>query len=122
MYKHNFKDLRIWQGAMEIAKQIYLVTDKFPKNEQFSLSSQLSRSGISIPSNIAEGSYRSTNKDFSRFLDIAMGSSAEAETQLILAEWRGYITAEELEIILNKIHSIQKMTRRFKERALKGST
>jgi four helix bundle protein len=116
MYKHNFKDLKIWKEGMGIAKEIYLLTDKFPQKEQFALTSQLNRSGVSIPSNIAEGSYRTSDKEFSRFLDIALGSSAEAETQLILAEWRNYINKDELDTMIDKLHSLQKMTRVFKER------
>lgn len=116
MSKHNHKELKIWKDAMEVVKGIYTLTDKFPSQEQFVLRQQLIRSGISIPSNIAEGAYRTTNKDFSRFLDIAMGSAAEAETQLMIAEWRGYISTNELNELTRKINEIQKMTKIFQRK------
>ncbi len=115
MAKHNFKKLEIWMAGLEISKMIYTLTDKFPQREQFALTTQLNKSGVSIPSNIAEGSFRTTNKEFSRFIDISLGSSAEAETQLVIAEWRGYITSIQLRNVLDKIDSFQKRTIVFKE-------
>jgi four helix bundle protein len=79
----SFKELIVWQKAMELAIEIYDIAKKLPQEEMYSLSSQIKRSAISIPSNIAEGHKRGT-KDFVRFLIIAYGSSAELETQLIL--------------------------------------
>jgi four helix bundle protein len=79
----SFKELIVWQKAMELAKEVYNISKKLPPEEIYSLSSQIKRSAISIPSNIAEGHKRGT-KDFVRFLMIAYGSSAELETQLIL--------------------------------------
>jgi len=83
--KHNFRQLNIWKISIDFAKKVLKITRDFPKFEQYALVSQLNRSAISIPSNIAEGSARSTNKDFCRFLDIALGSAYELETQLILS-------------------------------------
>jgi len=80
---NSFKDLIVWQKAMDLTKEVYWVARKLPPEEMYSLSSQLKRSAISIPSNIAEGHKRGT-KDFIRFLIIAYGSSAELETQLML--------------------------------------
>jgi len=116
MSKHNFRNLEIWKDALEISKIIYKLSDKFPQKEQFALSNQLTRCGVSIPSNIAEGSFRTTNKEFSRFLYFNLGSVAEAETQLIIAEWRGYITQQEMSDAIQKIHSVLKRTIVFKER------
>src|SRR5680860_1287225 len=79
----SFKELIVWQKAMELAREIYDISKKLPPEEMYSLSSQIKRSAISIPSNIAEGHKRGT-KDFVRFLVISYGSSAELETQLIL--------------------------------------
>lgn len=81
----SFKELIVWQKAMELAKEIYNISKKLPPEEMYSLSSQLKRSALSIPSNIAEGHKRGT-KDFVRFLLIAYGSSAELETQLLLCK------------------------------------
>ena len=71
---HNFQNLTIWKEAMDLAQTIYATTKKFPKEEMYALSSQMQRAAVSIPSNIAEGAGRSTNKDFANFLSIAIGS------------------------------------------------
>ncbi|WP_395064096.1 four helix bundle protein [Flavobacterium sp.] len=110
--RHNFKKLKIWQIGMELAKQILDVTDSFPSSEKFSLKSQMDRCSISIPSNIAEGSSR-TNKSFSHFLDISLGSSFELQTQLILANHRKYIADELTNSIELKIEELQKATMAF---------
>lgn len=81
-----FKDLQVWQHAMELAKFVYQESAKLPVEERFGLTSQIRRCGVSIPPNIAEGSKRGTKKDYVQFLRIADGSSAELETQLLLAE------------------------------------
>lgn len=107
--RHNFKKLKIWQMSMEIAKIILDLTDTFPQHEKFGLKSQMDRSSVSIPSNIAEGSSR-TNKSFSHFIDIALGSSFELHTQLLLANYRRYISDEVTTEIENKIEEFQRMT------------
>lgn len=81
----NFKSLLIWQKGIEITRQAYDFVASFPKTEKYSLSSQITRAAISIPSNIAEGSSRKSNKDFGRFIEIALGSSFELETHIIVA-------------------------------------
>lgn len=78
--------LLVWQKAMELAGKIYIITKEFPHEEKFGLTSQIRRAAVSIPSNIAEGRSRGTRKDFAQFLHIALGSSAELETQLVLAQ------------------------------------
>ena len=110
---HNFKELLVWQKSRELVKEIYLVTEKFPKEEQFGLISQLRRAAISIPSNIAEGCGRRTNKDTKRFIEIAQGSSFEVETQLILAYDLGFISKKESLIIWKQTEEVQKMIRGF---------
>ncbi|KAA0206515.1 four helix bundle protein [Candidatus Uhrbacteria bacterium] len=82
----SFKDLIVWQKAMDLAKLVYQLTESLPKNEEFGLKSQMRRAAVSIPSNIAEGRKRGTRKDFTQFLRIADGSLAELETQLLLSE------------------------------------
>ena len=91
--RHNFKKLLIWQMGMEVSKVILVITESFPISEKYGLKSQMDRCCISTPSNIAEGSSR-TNKSFSHFLDIALGSSFELQTQILLANHRNYLSNE----------------------------
>lgn len=83
---HTYKDLIVWQKSIELVIQIYVLTDKFPKEEMYGLTSQIRRSAISIPSNIAEGKLRNSKKEFKQFLLIAFGSGGELETQLEIAK------------------------------------
>jgi len=106
---HNFKELVIWKKARELAKEIYLLCDGFPKTEMYGMSSQMKRAVISIPSNIAEGAGRTTDMEFCRFLDIATGSAFELETQLYLACDFGFISELSLQEIIPKIESLEKM-------------
>ena len=99
--RHNYKNLKIWMLGIEITYDVFKIIDDFPKEEKFGLASQISRCSISIPSNIAEGSSR-TDKSFSHFLDISLGSSFELETQLIIAGKRKYISKEQLNKIEDK--------------------
>ena len=115
MKRHNYKNLKIWQIGIEIVDDVFKMINNFPNKEKFGLSSQISRSSVSIPSNIAEGSSR-TDKSFSHFIDIALGSSFELETQLIIAFKRNYITQQELTLIEEKIAELQKMTMSFQNR------
>ena len=110
--RHNFKKLKIWQMGLEIAKSILDLTDTFPTFEKFGLKSQMDRCSISIPSNIAEGSSR-TNKSFSHFIDISLGSSFELQTQLLLSKHRNYLTEEAAEELENKIEDWQRATMVF---------
>ena len=107
--RHNYKNLKIWQLGIEIADDVFEIVKDFPQNEKYDLSSQINRCSISIPSNIAEGSAR-TNKSFSHFIDISLGSSFELGTQLILAYRRKYINQITLSEIEEKIEEFQKMT------------
>jgi len=110
--RHNFKKLKIWQMGMELAKIVLDMTDTLPVVEKFGLKSQLDRCSISMPSNIAEGSSR-TDKSFSHFIDIALGSSFELQTQLLLANHRKYITNEFTSDTEIKIEEFQKATMSF---------
>ena len=113
--RHNYKNLKIWKLGIEIVDDVYSIIDKFPKDERFGLISQISRCSVSIPNNIAEGSSR-TDKSFSHFIDIALGSSFELETQLIIAFKRNYISKENLIKIEGKIEEFQKMTMGFQNK------
>ena len=110
--RHNYKNLKIWQLALEIANNISDILLNFPMQEKYSLNSQISRCSISITSNIAEGSAR-TNKSFSHFLDISLGSSFELLTQLHIAQHRNYINQEVFNQLENKIEEFQRMTMAF---------
>ncbi|MBL1280639.1 MAG: four helix bundle protein [Fluviicola sp.] len=110
--KHNFRELKIWQVAMKVAKMTYDVTSKLPVEEKFGLKSQMNRSAVSVPSNIAEGSGRGGNKEFQHFLNIAISSSFELETQLLLAK---DIFDIEVELIIEQIHETQRMIAGFKK-------
>lgn len=106
--RHNYKNLKIWQMAMEITNNVFEISSGLPIEEKFGLKSQMNRCAVSIPSNIAEGSSRS-NKSFSHFINIALGSSFELITQLIISHNRNYISKETLEEIESKIDELQKM-------------
>ena len=110
--RHNFKNLKIWQMGMDLAKIILDITDTFPASEKFGLKSQMDRCSISMPSNFAEGSSR-TDKSFSHFIDISLGSSFELQTQLLLANHRKYIINELTNDIEIKIEEFQKSTMSF---------
>lgn len=90
----NFEDLLVWKQDMSLVKNIYFITHKFPRNEQFGITSQLRRAGLSVPLNIAEGHARDSRKEYLRFLSISAGSLAEVRTLLILSVDLGYITSE----------------------------
>ncbi len=107
---HNFKELKVWKTGIEISKYIFQLTRSFPAEERYGLISQMVRSAISIPSNIAEGCGRKTNKDFHHFfLNMTLGSSFELETQLIIAYEFNYINQETLDRNSKLLVDIQKM-------------
>ena len=117
MKKHNFREIKIWQEALVIVKEVYGFSSNLPKEEKYGITSQINRAAISIPSNIAEGSGRTSNKEFIRFLEIAISSSYELETQLILAEDLFNLPTNE---IIENLHALQNriggFTRQIKER------
>jgi four helix bundle protein len=90
----GYRDLKVWQAAMQLATEVYRLSAQFPKYETYGLSSQIQRSAVSVPSNIAEGHGRNSNKEFHHFLGMALGSLSELETQIILAQRLGYLTEE----------------------------
>ncbi len=110
--RHNYKNLKIWKLSLEITNEVSDVLQQFPKHERYDLSSQMNRCSISIPSNIAEGSAR-TDKSFSHFLDIALGSSFELGTQLLVSKYRNYIDESILKNFEKKLEEFQRMTMSF---------
>lgn len=110
--RHNYKNLKIWKLALEIANDVSDLLVDFPKHERYGLSSQLSNCSISMPSNIAEGS-SGTDKSFKHFLDISLGSSFELGTQLLVAKYRKYINGKTLNELEEKIEKFQRMTMVF---------
>lgn len=111
---HNFRKLDIWIEARRLVKEIYLLTQKFPSHEQFGLTNQVRRASISIPSNIAEGSAKSSNKEFCRFIEHSLGSSFEAETQLTLAFDLNYLDVDEFQKITSALQGHQIKMSNFK--------
>ena len=106
---HNFKQLQVWQMAMSMVKDIYVAISNFPPEEKYGLAQQLRRSAVSIPSNIAEGSGRGSQKEFAHFLSISLGSAYEVETQLLLSNELGLISEDRLQEIDSKMQQVQKM-------------
>ncbi|MBO7545708.1 MAG: four helix bundle protein [Paludibacteraceae bacterium] len=110
---HNFRKLQIWIESMDLVDAIYDKTKSFPRQEVVGLVSQMQRAAVSVPSNIAEGSGKS-NKDFARFLSISVGSLFELETQVLIAERRGYLDKDVSELLINKIIKLERMINTFR--------
>jgi len=109
MTLQTHKDLKVWQFSKELVVDIYKLTASFPKEEIYTITSQIKKSAISIPSNIAEGSARESNKEYIHFLYIALGSVAELDTQLRIAKDLGFINSKEFKEIIEKLDEIGKM-------------
>ncbi len=103
----DHKKLEVWKKSIEFVKEIYKLTEEFPSSEGYGLTNQIRRAAVSIPSNIAEGAARLSDKEFIQFLNIALGSCAEVETQLIIANDLNFI--EDVSFILTKLVEIRKM-------------
>ncbi|MCY1636425.1 four helix bundle protein [Marinifilum sp. D737] len=104
----NFKKLEVWKKSMSLAKEIYFLAKFLPKEERYGLYSQITRSAVSIPSNIAEGSAKSTEKEYKRYLEIALGSAFELETQLLLIQSLQIIN-KDIEQTIDQTCEVQKM-------------
>ncbi|MBY0476950.1 MAG: four helix bundle protein [Chitinophagaceae bacterium] len=109
----NFKDLKIWQKGMDIAISCFQLTESFPSTEKFGISSQINRAGVSIPSNIAEGSSRTSEKDYGRFIEISLGSSFELETQLLIAQRLKFGDDRKVADLITNVSEEQKMLAGF---------
>ena len=103
-------DLDVWKKSIDLVTEIYKVTESFPKSELYGLTSQIRRCAVSVPSNIAEGAARTSPKEFSHFLSIALGSLSELETQLIISNNLEFIPKSKFDSLLENIITIRKMT------------
>jgi four helix bundle protein len=104
----NYRDLVVWQDSIQLAKAIYKLTEKFPKHETYALADQIRRAVVSVPSNIAEGQARKAPGDFRRFLHIALGSLAEVDTQLVLAQEFDYLKSNDVDSLFEQIQVLRK--------------
>ncbi len=105
----NYRELIVWQKAMDLVELVYQATKQFPKEELYGLTSQVRRSAVSIPSNIAEGQARKSTAEFLNFLSIANGSRAEMETQILLAQRLNYVTTDTVQPILNLSEEVNRL-------------
>ncbi|MGO4884637.1 MAG: four helix bundle protein [Bryobacteraceae bacterium] len=104
----GFRDLRVWQGALDLVQRIYRVSARFPSEETYGLRSQIRRASVSVPSNIAEGHTRSSTKEYLNHLSMAQGSLAEVETQLEIAIRLEYVAAEKATALFTAIQQLRK--------------
>jgi four helix bundle protein len=109
MSARHYRELKVWQAAMELAERCYLVTKSFPKDELFGMTSQIRRAAASVPANIAEGQGRQSTKEFLRFLSIARGSLMELETHLILCQRVRLLKVLDAETLLDLADPISRM-------------
>lgn len=105
----HYKDLIVWQKAMDLVTEVYSVTKNLPKDELYGLTSQLRRAAVSVPSNIAEGNARTSSGDYLRFLSIARGSNSEVEIQLLICVRLDYLLEEDIKTALGLCEEIGKM-------------
>jgi four helix bundle protein len=104
----NYCELIVWQEGIKLAKAVYKLTEKFPRQETYALADQIRRAVVSVPSNIAEGQARKAPGDFRRFLHISLGSLAEVDTQLVLAQEFGYLSKEDIDVLNDQIQGLRK--------------
>ena len=105
----SYKDLMVWQRAIQMSLAIYCLTSGFPPEERYCLTSQLRRAGVSVPSNIAEGYGRGTRKDYKQFLSIARGSTLEVQTQLVIANKLGFCDPQQMKETESLSEEVSKM-------------
>lgn len=105
----TFKDLTVWQKAMDLCDEVYVLSKLLPKEETYALAQQMRRAAVSVPSNIAEGYKRNTNKDFIQFLSVSSGSNAEVETQIYIAVRQNLISEEHAKTALSLCTEVSKM-------------
>ena len=115
----NFKELKIWQKGFQIAINSFKLVSTFPKEEKFGIAMQITKAAVSISSNIAEGSSRTSEKDYNRFIEISLGSSFELETQLLIAATVNYGDKELRNEILKDVDEEQKMLTSFMNKLTK---
>jgi four helix bundle protein len=115
---HNFKELKIWQKAIDVCVDVYRATVNFPKDELFGLNTQMKRSAVSVAANISEGAGRNSDKEFLHFLGIANGSSYELQTHIVIANRIALLKEEKAEDLLHQLDEIQKMNRGLQQTLL----
>jgi four helix bundle protein len=115
MHVRNYRDLHVWNAAVDLARNIYVLTERFPPSERLGLSQQLRRAAVSVPFNIAEGHARGTTNEFVRFIRIARGSLAEITTQILLAQALRFLRSEDVERVMPAIDGIGRMLRRLEQ-------
>lgn len=111
----SYRDLIVWQQAMDLAALVYNLTREFPKHEQYGLTSQVCRAAVSVPSNIAEGHARDSTKEFLHHVSFAMGSLAEVETQILLAERLGYLPSDIVNSTITKTAELGRRLRSLQQ-------
>lgn len=111
---HRYKELKVWQKAIDLAVEVYRITEKLPNDERFGLIGQMNRSAVSIPSNIAEGAGRNTDKDFNNFLGVALGSSFELDTQLVVSNKLKYVNDQDFQKTEKELEHLQNMIVKLK--------
>ena len=111
--KHNFKNLKVWEKSVDLAVKVYQVTTEFPNEEKFGITSQMRRSSVSIPSNIAEGTAKNTSKAVLNSLDISLGESFELETQAIIAQRVGLLDQKTFDELEGDLSEVQRMIHGF---------
>ncbi|MTI20224.1 four helix bundle protein [Fulvivirga sp. RKSG066] len=109
----NYKNLKIWQKGFKLAMDTYALSAELPSDERFGLVSQINRAAVSIPSNIAEGSARSTDKAYKQYLEIALGSSFELETQLLIIKSLSLVDEERIDTLIGQVVEEEKMLSSF---------
>ena len=110
----NYRDLQIWRRSMGLVKTVYVESHSLPNNERFGLTSQIRRSAVSIPSNIAEGCSRSSTKEQIRFLEISLGSAFELETQLLISAETEMLSSQKVNSIIKELNEIQRMINAYR--------
>jgi len=111
----TFRDLIVWKKSMELVLKIYKLTENFPKSELYGLTSQIKRSAVAIPSNIAEGYIRSHTKEYAQFINIAFSSGAELETQLEISKMVGYIMNKDYENAVSLLNEVMRMLNKLSQ-------
>ncbi|WP_407940701.1 four helix bundle protein [Mucilaginibacter sp.] len=120
--RHNFKNLKVWQKAMDLTDLIFEYGKDLPANERYNLIDQINKCSCSIPSNIADGSGKTTSKHFAEFLSVSISSSYELETQLLICERRNYGSINKLREFMELVGKVQRMIFSFREHILKPET
>ncbi|MDN3669101.1 four helix bundle protein [Echinicola jeungdonensis] len=113
---HNFRNLKVWQKAVDFAVKVYFTTKEFPSEEKYGIVSQMRRASVSVPSNIAEGSAKSSKKTFCNSLETSLGESYELETQLEISKRVGLITEEKSTLLEDDLIEIKRMINGFKSK------